>query len=428
MEPIRGIEYLRDKLGSRRRRVLLRYKQYDMKYQGRMVGLTIPPELRNQYRSTLGWCAKAVDALADRLVFREFAEDNFNLNEIYQMNNPDTLFDSAILSALISSCSFIYISPGDDPIPRLQVIDGANATGIIDPITGLLSEGYAVLRRSDEGEADLEAYFVPGRTDYVEKGKEPYSVSNSAPYPLLVPIIHRPDAIRPFGRSRITRSAMYYQSYAKRTLERADITAEFYSFPQKYVVGLSQDAEPMETWKATVSSMLQFTKDDQGDSPKLGQFTTPSMSPFTEQLRTAASGFAGETGLTLDDLGFVSDNPSSAEAIKASHETLRVAAKKAQRNFGSGFLNVGYLAACLRDDFPYQRKQLYLTTPKWEPVFEPDASTLSLVGDGAIKINQAIPGFFDSDSLRDLTGIKGNSGGDIFGEGYSPVFDDEDTE
>lgn len=428
MEPIRGIEYLRSKLGARRNRVLLRYKQYDMKYQGRMVGLTIPPELRAQYRSTLGWCAKAVDALADRLVFREFAEDNFNLNEIYQMNNPDTLFDSAILSALISSCSFIYITPGDDPIPRLQVIDGANATGIIDPITGLLSEGYAVLRRSDEGEPELEAYFTTGRTDYIEKGEEPYSLPNSAPYPLLVPIIHRPDAIRPFGRSRITRSAMYYQSYAKRTLERADITAEFYSFPQKYVVGLSQDAEPMETWKATVSSMLQFTKDDQGDSPKLGQFTTPSMSPFTEQLRTAASGFAGETGLTLDDLGFVSDNPSSAEAIKASHETLRVAARKAQRNFGSGFLNAGYLAACLRDDFPYQRRQLYLTAPKWEPVFEPDASTLSLVGDGAIKINQAIPGFFDSDSLHDLTGIKGAQGGDIFGEGYSPVFDDEDTE
>ena len=428
MEQLKGISYLRDKLEARRRRVLLRYKQYDMKQQDTSLGLTIPPELRAQYRSTIGWCAKAVDALADRLVFREFAEDNFNLNQIFQMNNPDTLFDSAILSALISSCSFIYISPGDEPVPRLQVIDGANATGIIDPITGLLSEGYAVLRRSDEGEAELEAYFTTGRTDYVEKGKEPYSLPNSAPYPLLVPIIHRPDAIRPFGRSRITRSAMYYQSYAKRTLERADITAEFYSFPQKYVVGLSQDAEPMETWKATVSSMLQFTKDDQGDSPKLGQFTTPSMSPFTEQLRTAASGFAGETGLTLDDLGFVSDNPSSAEAIKASHETLRVAAKKAQRNFGSGFLNAGYLAACLRDDFPYQRKQLYLTTPKWEPVFEPDASTLSLVGDGAIKINQAIPGFFDSDSLHDLTGIKGNSGGEIFGEGYSPVFDDEDTE
>ena len=406
MEPIRGIEYLRDKLNDRRERVLLRYAQYDMKYRDVSLGLTIPPALREQYRATLGWCAKAVDSLADRLIFREFADDNFEINQIFQMNNPDTLFDSAILSALISSCSFIYITPGEDGVPRLQVIDGANATGIIDPITGLLTEGYAVLSRDDYGKPIQEAYFLPGITDYIENDTVDRR-ENNAPYPLLVPIIHRPDAIRPFGRSRISRSAMYYQKYAKRTLERADITAEFYSFPQKYVVGLSQDAELMDTWKATISSMLQFTKDSDGDSPKLGQFTTQSMSPFVDQFRMAAAGFAGETGLTLDDLGFVMDNPSSAEAIKASHETLRVAAKKAQRNFGSGFLNAGYLAACLRDNFPYQRRQFYLTTPKWEPVFEPDASTMSLVGDGAIKINQAIPGYFDRETLRDLIGIKG---------------------
>lgn len=410
MEPTRGIEYLRKKLDERRSRVLVRYRQYDMKYQDLDMGLAIPPELRQRYRATLGWSAKAVDCIADRLVFREFMSDNFNLNEIFQMNNPDTLFDSAILTALISSCSFIYISPGDEPVPRLQVIDGADATGIIDQITGLLSEGYAVLRRDKNGKPNLEAYFTPGRTDYIDAGKAS-TLTNNAPYPLLVPIIHRPDAVRPFGRSRISRAAMYYQAYAKRTLERADITAEFYSFPQKWVVGLSQDAEPMETWKATISSMLQFTKDEQGDAPKLGQFTTPSMSPFTEQLRTAAAGFAGETGLTLDDLGFVSDNPSSSEAIKASHETLRASAKKAQRNFGSGFLNVGYLAACLRDDFPYKRSQFYLTTPKWENVFEADASTISLIGDGVLKIQQGFPGYFTQETLRDLTGIKGGENG-----------------
>lgn len=418
---IKGIDYLRQKLDLRRRRVLVRYKQYDAKYVDYSLGLTIPEALRSQYRATLGWCAKAVDSLADRLVFREFADDNFDLNEIFQMNNPDTLFDSAILTALIGSCSFIYISPGDDAVPRLQVVDGGDATGVIDPITGLLKEGYAVLERDDNDRPILEAYFEKGKTTYFrDDRKTPEVVKNKAPYPLLVPIIHRPDALRPFGRSRITRAAMYYQAYAKRTLERADITAEFYSFPQKYVVGLSQDSEPMETWKATVSSMLQFTKDDKGDSPKLGQFTTPSMSPFTEQLRTAAAGFAGETGLTLDDLGFVSDNPSSAEAIKASHESLRVAAKKAQRNFGSGFLNVGYLAACLRDDFAYKRSQLYLTTPKWEPTFEPDAATLSLVGDGAIKINQAIPGYFDAETLRDLTGIKGTDNA-LLDTGVTPI-------
>ena len=200
---------------------------------------------------------------------------------------------------------------------------------------------------------------------------------------------------------------MYYQRYAKRTLERADVTAEFYSFPQKYVTGLSNDAEPMESWKATVSAMLQFTKDDDGDKPTLGQFTTSSMSPFTEQLRTAAAGFAGEMGLTLDDLGFVSDNPSSVEALKASHENLRLAGRKAQRSLGSGLLNVAYTAACLRDDFPYARSQFVNTTPKWEPLFEADANTLTLVGDGAIKLNQAVPGYVTGETIRDLTGLKG---------------------
>ena len=163
----------------------------------------------------------------------------------------------------------------------------------------------------------------------------------------------------------------------------------------------------MDAWKATISAMLQFTKDDEGDQPKLGQFQQQSMAPFTEQLKNAASGFAGETGLTLDDLGFSTDNPSSAEAIKASHETLRLAAEKAQRDFALGFLNVGYLAACLRDDYPYKRNQLYQTRAKWQPVFKPDASTISLIGDGAIKVNQAIPGYFGKDNLHDITGIEG---------------------
>ena len=99
------------------------------------------------------------------------------------------------------------------------------------------------------------------------------------------------------------------------------------------------------------------------------------------------------------------ENGRSAEAIKAAHENLRLTARKAQRTFGSGFLNVGYLAACLRDDYQYYRNQIYMTTPMWEPVFEPDAAMLSSIGDGAIKINQAVPGYFNSDNLRDLTGI-----------------------
>lgn len=400
----RGVEYLRQKLNQKRTRVRLRYRYYEMKNTVQDFNMVTPPEFR-RFNSCLGWCGKAVDTLADRLVFRAFREDNFALNEIFRMNNPDLLFDSAILSALITSCCFVYISPDEGGYPRLQVIDGGNATGVLDDITGLLTEGYAVLQRDDKGQPTQEAYFEPGATTYYRHGEPPETIETVAPAPLLVPIIHRPDARRPFGHSRISRACMAIMQGALRTIKRSEISAEFYSFPQKYVLGTDPDAEPMDKWRATISSLLQFSKDDVGDSPTVGQFTQQSMSPFTEQLRTFAALFSGETGLTMDDLGFVTDNPSSAEAIKASHETLRLAARKAQRTFGSGFLNVGYLAACVRDNFAYQRRQLYLTKPSWEPVFEPDAAMLSGIGDGVGKINQAIPGYFNAENLRDLTGV-----------------------
>lgn len=409
MSEYRGIRYLRNKLSLKRTRVLKRYQFYEMKNIVRDLGISTPPDLIG-LTLALGWCGKAVDSLADRLVFRDFANDNFDMNGIFAMNNPDVIFDSAVTSALISSCCFIYISLGDNDFPQLQVIDGGNATGIIDPITGLLKEGYAVLERDDNDFPILEAHFMKGVTEYYRKGKwRTQKIPNNAPAPLLVPIINRPDAKRVFGHSRISRACMSIQSSAVRTIKRSEIAAEFFSFPQKYVTGLSNDAEAMDKWKATMSSLITFTKDEEGDSPSLGQFTQQSMTPHTDQLRMFAALFAGETGLTLDDLGFATENPSSAEAIKAAHENLRLSARKAQRTFGSGLLNVGYLAACLRDNYPYLRNQVYLTKPVWEPIFEPDAAMLSSIGDGAIKINQAVPGYFNRDNLRDLTGINASS-------------------
>ena len=400
-----GIDYLRRKLEAKRSRVLLRYQYYEMKNAMLDLRISTPDDPALQaFRSTLGWCAKAVDSLADRLQFRGFRNDDFEMETIYRMNNGDILYDNAMLSALISSCSFLFIHPDGDFYPLLQVIDGGNATGIIDPATNMLKEGYAVLERDERGNPVREAYFLPEKTIYISVDgtrKE----THAAPYPLLVPVIYRPDAVRPFGHSRISRACMAIMQSALRTVKRSEISAEFYSFPQKYVLGTDPDADPIEKWRATISTMLEITKDEDGDKPVVGQFTQQSMTPHAEQLRMFAALFAGETGLTLDDLGFPSENPSSAEAIKASHESLRLTAEKAQRGFGTAFLNAGYLAACLRDNYPYLRRQVGLTTPAWMPAFRPDASALSGIGDGAIKLNQAVPGYIGSEGLYDLTGI-----------------------
>ena len=407
MSDLKGPAYLKAKLATKTSRIQTRYQYYEMKNAVRDLQVSTPKQLQ-WLNEVLGWCAKGVDTMADRLVFREFKNDNFGINEIVQINNPDILFDSAILAAMISSCSFIYIYPDNDGSPRMQTIDGANATGEIDTVTGLLKEGYAVLSRDSDTKAPtMEAYFIPGQTIYYDARKRTTRVfTHPVEHPLLVPIVYRPDSIRPFGHSRISRACMALQNGAIRTLKRSEITAEFYSFPQKYATGVSQDTEDFNTWKMTIASMMYFEKDDDGNHPILGQFQQQSATPHIEQLRMFASAFAGEMGMTIEDLGFPQANPSSAEAIKASHNNLQLTARKAQRTFGSGFLHAGYLAACLRDEYAYKREAFYQTKPLWEPIFEPDMAALSLIGDGANKINQAIPGYFDKETLRELTGIE----------------------
>ena len=400
-----GIPYLEAKLAQKSIKVGQRYRYYDMKNYVMDFGISTPPELLG-FNSVLGWCAKGVDALADRLELYGYKEDIFDFAQIYSMNNSDILYSSAMLSALIASCAFIYITEDETGFPKLQVIDGFNATGIIDETTGLLYEGYAILERDQFGAIVRSAYFTQEYTAYYEGGTLVDYRENKAPYALLVPIVFRPDAKRPFGHSRISRACMSIIGGALRTIKRSEISAEFYSFPQKYIQGLDANAEQFNKWSAAMSAMLRFTLNEDGtDHVKVGQFTQQSMSPHVEQLKTFASMFAGEVGLTLDDLGFPQSNPSSYEAIKASHENLRLTAKAAQKSFGVGFMNAGYLAACVRDNFKYERNQIRFTRPLWLPPFQADVSMLGGIGDALQKINTSFPDYLTEEKILEITGI-----------------------
>lgn len=401
----KGIPYLQQKLIQKNLRTTTRYLFYEMKNSTFDFGISTPPELK-LWNSVVGWCAKGVDSLADRLNFYEFRDDVFGLEEIFNLNNRDVLIDSAILGALINSCDFIYISEDATGYPRLQVIDGGNATGIIEPTSYLLNEGYAVLERNIYGQPTKEAYFTYEYTAYYEGGRLVETRPNKAPYPCLVPIIFRPDSRREFGHSRISRACMSYVGSALRTIKRSEISAEFYSFPQKWVTGIDPSSEQMDKWSAAMSAMMKFTINGDGqDHVKLGQFTQQSMTPHADQLKMFASLFAGEVGLTLDDLGFPTANPASYDAIKAAHENLRLTAKKAQKTFGIGLKNAGYLAACIRDGQKYNRSQLYMTKPVWTPPFPADVSMLGGIGDALGKIETSIPGYMTEEKIFELTGI-----------------------
>lgn len=400
-----GVENLKRILAQKKIRVQKRYQYYEMKNLTFDFGISSPPELQ-WWNSCVGWCAKGVDALSDRLEIYGFKDDVFDLKGIYDANNKDVLFPSIIQGALIAACSFIFISEDGSGFPTLKVLNADDATGVIDTTTGLLNEGYAVLERNAAGQPIAEVYCTHEWTAFYENGQlidvREYKVKE----PMLVPVVYKPDAKRPMGHSRISRACMSLVGSALRTIKRSEISAEFYSFPQKWITGTDPDVEKLDKWSAAMSAMMKFSLNEDGqDHVKVGQFSQQSMSPHVEQLKMFASLFAGEVGLTLDDLGFPQSNPSSYDAIKAAHENLRLQANKAHKMFNVGILNAGYLASCIRDNYAYTRQQITITTPLWLPAFPADVSMLGGIGDAIQKINTTIPDYLTDEKILELTGI-----------------------
>lgn len=378
-------ENLIRKLSSKKDWIKKKYDYYEQENLRPDPSPVIPDRDKFVYNAKLDWCTEAVDKLANRLSFEGFENDNYMMWDIYRMNNKDVLFDSAIRSALISACCFIYISADEDGEPRLQVIDGANATGEIDPQTLLLKEGYAILDSDENGKPILEAYFTKDETVFFEKNKAPYSIPNPTGYPLLVPVIYRPDAKRPFGQSRISKAMMDVMDKARFCITRAEVTSEFGTVPQKYMLGLSPDAE-FDSLANTYKTFLAIDKDVDGDKPTVGQFQQASSSGHLHQFETYKSEFKEAAGL---------DTPENLEQL----------AVKAQEIFGIGFLNAGLVARCLADETHYKRSLIFETEPLWKPVYRMDNAAINAFGDGVIKINQAIPDALDAKAVHRMTGL-----------------------
>lgn len=77
-----NLSYLKQLLANKRTRSELRYRHYEMKSHPQDLFSTAELKAWN-LRPVLGWCAKAVDTLADRMQFKGWKNDNFNLETIF---------------------------------------------------------------------------------------------------------------------------------------------------------------------------------------------------------------------------------------------------------------------------------------------------------------------------------------------------------
>ncbi|WP_159844894.1 phage portal protein [Nocardia sp. CY41] len=393
----------------------LRARYYDGKNVLKDFGISIPPQLRS-VETVVGWPAKAVDSLSrrcrlDGFVIPDGDADSLGITEMWSANRMDIEAPQAQTSAFLHSVAFIATTLGDvasgEPEILMTARSALSGTGIWDPRRRRLSSALSIIAYDESTAHDrmiteLVVYLPDRVLTLTRDSKGKWTVDRRKHTLGRVPVealVYRPRLDRPFGSSRITRAVMSITDEAVRTVLRTEVSAEFYSSPQRYMLGADPDAfvdaqgAVRTGWEAILGRMLAIARDDEGNVPTVGTFPQMSMQPHIEHMRSVATRFAGETNLTVGSLGVVQDNPSSAEAIYAAKEELITEAEAAGEVFGTAWCNAirtGLMMREKRTEMPAEWAKLRAK------LRDPATPSRSAAADAVMKTVSAFPWMAES--------------------------------
>lgn len=371
------------RLEAKRSRNRIRRHYYDATNDLKDLGIAIPPRLRD-VEVAMGWPARGVDLLSRRVRLEEFVlpggdPADYGIDVIWRDNRLDTTVQMAQTSALISSVAFILTYLGDPSVGEPEVVvtpvDAEHATGLWHPAAGRLGAGLVDFTPLDAPDRVRYLALFPDRihTIWCEDGAwHVRTVRNGLGRVPLEPLVYRPRLDRPFGSSRISRAVMNITDAAMRTVLRSEVGAEFFSAPQRYLLGADEemftraDGSRASTWDLLMGRMLALPRDENTEAlPQVGQFPQISMQPHTDHLMMWARLFSAETGIPVDQLGIVSDNPASAEAMYAATQALIIEAEASARGFNPAWVNAMIAAVQMRENLAEVPDALRALSGRW---------------------------------------------------------------
>lgn len=335
-------------------------------YEGKRLiaslGIAIPPQFAS-IETVIGWPGLTVDVLSERLGFEGITSisspaDDAEYAEVIDANRLMVKADMANLDALIYGVCFLAVGTGGpgEPDPLVTVEPPTRMTGLYSTRAGQLT---AAGRFYVEAGVSYATLYVPDETVtcHGERGK--WVVDNRDYHGLgrvpVTALVNRPrdDSLR--GGSEITRAVLAYTDAAVRTMLAMEVGREFYATPQRYILGADESAfqdaagNKKSAWETYIGRVLALTRDEEGNLPQVGQFAAASPAPYLDMLRGYAQMLAAEAAVPASYLGFVTDNPASADAIRQSEARLVKRAQQRTAQFERGYVEMMHLAMLVRD-------------------------------------------------------------------------------
>ena len=401
--------------------LLLRDAYFNGEQLIRDLGISIPPQLKGLH-TVIGWPRVGVESLEERLDLEAFrwadGADSADLEEIADAND---LFDEsslAHLDALIYGREYLAVGSGDcdaDCPPLITVESPLDMTLMWD---ARIRMGTAALRECaadtfvESGpEERMIVLYLPDQTvTALPNQSGGWEVIDRDMHGLgVVPVVRLANRQRTadrIGKSEITNDVMSITDAACRRLMGIEVAAEFFGAPQRYILGASesafQDAEgnAKSAWETYIGRVLALERDEDGNVPDVGQFPAHDPSGQTKIVDLYARIMSSQFGLPPHMLGYTTDNPASADAIRSTEAKLVKKSERRIRRLGRGWQDAMRLALWVRDGEPPDKRRRIETV--WR---NPATPTIAAQVDATVKlVNEGIlPA--DSDVTLEMAGL-----------------------
>lgn len=377
----------------------------------RDLGISIPPQLKGLH-TVIGWPRIGVESLEQRLDLEGFrwadGSDSSDLDEIAEAND---LFDEASLAhldALTYGREYVAVGSGEAGSPPLITFESPlDMTLFWD---ARLRIATAALRESVEDGTRIATLYLPDQTVFAAETSDGWDVFDRDLHNLgMVPVLRMANRQRTadrVGKSEITPEVMSITDAACRRLMGIEVAAEFFGAPQRYILGASesafQDAEgnTKSAWETYIGRVLALERDEDGNVPTVGAFTAHDPSGQTKIIDLYARIMASQLSVAPHVLGYTSDNPASADAIRYADNSQIKKAERRIRRFSATHRDAMRLALWFRDGEPPDKSRRIETV--WR---NPATPTLAAQVDAATKLVQAQILPADSDVVLEMVGL-----------------------
>lgn len=346
-----------------------RYSELDRYYVGKQPLAFLSPEAKLALGNRFGVMSSniprlAVTALAERLRITGFSGDA-GVYADWLRCDMDQLSGVAHREALLLGDSYVIVWADRFGRPNVTVESAKQVAVLTDPGS---REVYAAIKRWEDGNRKTTEAVMYLRDRIIRlRASQQGAVANGfetveeIANPLgVVPVVNLRNTDRivgEWGCSEIEDLKPLVDALNK-SLADMMVTSEYVGRPRRWATGIELSEEPVldddgnetgETIEVNPIPEGHRAMISENDSAKFGQLQAADLSGYEASVRVILGQIMAVSTLPSHYVGVFTDNPASADALRAAEASLTARAEARQQTFGRAWEQVARLMIAVRD-------------------------------------------------------------------------------